>query len=74
MEYLFGQLGTAVLAMSPRKLFPTPSLPAFGGEGMGETSMLWEGCSAPATALLFYQHPSSYQEKAEPWAGCCGDS
>ena len=33
MEYPFGQLGSAVPAMSPPKLLPTPSLVAFWGEG-----------------------------------------
>ena len=33
MEYPFGQLGSAVPAMSPPKLLPTRSLLAFWGEG-----------------------------------------
>ena len=33
MEYPFGYFGSAVLAMSPSKILPTPSLMAFGGEG-----------------------------------------
>ncbi|KAJ7424018.1 rna-directed dna polymerase from mobile element jockey-like [Pitangus sulphuratus] len=55
MEYLFGQIGSAVLAMSPPNLLPTPRLLAFGGRVMvvaGNTvSMLWKHCSAVAKTL-----------------------
>ena len=54
MEYPFGQFGSAVLAMSPPKILPTPSLLG-GGGNVGETAlMLWEHCfnSSQNTGVL----------------------
>ena len=77
MEHPFGQLGSAVLAMSPHKLLPTPSLLAFGVGGVGGqfgemALMLWEHCPGVAKTLVCYQHLSSY--KAEHYEGCYGES
>ncbi|GAB0203719.1 mitochondrial enolase superfamily member 1 [Grus japonensis] len=50
MEYPFGQFGSAVLAVSPPKILPTPNLLAFGGEGgdVGETEGRdWENAEPP---------------------------
>lgn len=64
MEHPFGQFGPAVLAMSPLKILPTPSL--LVGENVGETAlMLFEHCLALAKTLVCYQHLPSYQYKAE---------
>ena len=75
VEYPFGHFGSAVLALSPPNLLPTPSLLGFGGGVVGETaSMLWEHCSAVAKTLVCYQHPSSYNYKAQHYEGCYGQS
>jgi len=73
MEYPFGQFGSAVLAMFPPKILPTPSLLAFVGGNIGETSlMLCKYCSAVAKTLVYYQRLSSYKYKAQHYEGCYG--
>jgi len=71
MKYLLGRFRSVVLAMSPPKLWPTPSLLAFGGEGeAGETTlMLWEHCSAVAKTLVCQHHLSSYKQHYEGYYG-----
>lgn len=67
MEYLLGEFGSAVLAMSPPKTLPTSLLVSVGN--VGETMlMLCQHCLAVAIKLLCCQHLSSYQCQAEHWS------
>jgi len=45
------------------------------GGDVGETALvLSEHCSAAARALACYQHPSSYQCKAQRYEACYGEN
>jgi len=56
MEYLFGQFGSAVLAVSPPNFLTTPSLFTKGAEREKEKVLtLCKHCSATARTLLCYQ-------------------
>lgn len=50
VEYLFGQFGSAVVAVSPPNLLPIPSLL------VGENLWLCKCCSAVAKTFVCYQH------------------
>lgn len=73
MGYSSGQLGSAVLAMSPPKTLHTPQ--HCWGEDVGETAlMLCQYFSAVAKTQMCYQHLSSYQYRTHHWEGCCGEN
>ena len=67
MEYPFGQLGSAVPAVSPPNFLCTPSLLA-GGVGWGAEKALTqcEHCSAVTKTSLNYQHCFQHYSKHSP--------
>ena len=66
MEYPFGQFGSAVLAVSPPKLLPTPSL-LLGGmleRSLGAVTKPWCVTNTSLAASTTAQRDE----------GCCGDN
>lgn len=67
-EYHSGQSGSAVLAVSPTRLLPSPSLLDLEAEGETEmTLMLCEYCSATAKTPVCYRHRFGHQAKTVPY-------
>lgn len=71
MEYPFGEVGSAVLAMFPPKILPTTSLVVKGGGRIlkGQCLKLWD----PKLSCI-YQHLSSYQYKPQNYEGYYGEN
>jgi len=71
MEYLSGQFGPAVLAVSPPNLQLTPSCSWGRGHSRKQKALtLGKRCSAKVKTLVFHQHCFSRKSRTQHHIGC----